>query len=205
MSQVCLFRLTMDEFPVTLKDKLLKYDLKFIVREIGGETGKVHFQGVVVSKIATIRKIFEREVGGGNRLYSVKLSDNEERTVQYLCKGASETDDPDVVYNVGFDTDTLHMAYWLENSLVKSSGKRKRHTNLLDDCYEGIKERLHADTAAINVGTEIVKWYLDQRIRLPSSFAMGSMISTYIARLNNDSGLEITPDLFRRLYPNLGF
>ena len=41
------------------------------------------------------------------------------------------------------------------------------------------------DDSAEKVCSVIIRWYLDQQLRLPTSFAMETMVVTYRARLND--------------------
>lgn len=186
---------------------LRKNGLIFLVKEMGSEGDNPHFQGILECKINTVRTFMKRHFMG-NAEYSVKKTEDVTRTLQYLCKGASAIDEPEVVFNNGMAlVEQMHEAYWLENAELRTQSRKKKREqgNPLYLCYEDIKGSLHPTTSAINVGVAILKWYCEKRIRVPNQFVMGTMISTYILWLNSDAHVEIESDLFRRLYPTLGF
>lgn len=201
-----MFRVTVDELPEDFLRWFKKQDSKFLVKEYGDAGDNPHFQGLLSGNLNSVRSTFKRHFIG-NGQYSIKKTDDVPRTVQYLCKGPSACDMPEVIFNIGFNVDSLHEAYWLEQaeSKTKSRKAKKETGNLLYRCYSDIKSTLSSDTAPINVGVAILKWYSEHDLRVPSQFNMGTMISTYLLWLSRDSGAEIEPCLFRRLYPNLGF
>ena len=65
-----------------LHDELVKTGLLFLVREIGEETGKIHFQGVWHGVESTVRKIIKKYgyKGNGTPGYSVKACNDAHNT-----------------------------------------------------------------------------------------------------------------------------
>lgn len=102
-----------------------------------GENGCLHYQGLVEIDITPpcYAQKFKRKGYKGNQVYSTKQvpTDDKDRTLQYLCKGAKKGTLPVVVNNTMCLTDQqierFHYAYWTENQeIAKSKNSKKDKT-----------------------------------------------------------------------------
>jgi len=49
----------------------------------------------------------------------------------------------------------------------------------LKKCYEDIQDRLHSESAPIDIGVAVLQWYCDEQLRVPSQAHMRRIILTY--------------------------
>ena len=129
-----------------------------------------------------------------------------------ICAKEPREEEPDILYNVGILTDGRHTVWWLKHDEIQESkcNERKRKTeNLLEECYHDIVDKLKEGSPnAWNICALVLRWYLDKNKRVPSSFAMQTMVMTYYCRLNeemNEIDRLTDSELVNRLYPNVQF
>ena len=187
------FRIIDEQLADGLYDKLKTTGLKFLVRERGSETGVIHYQGIWYGVEQSLRKYIKSFGYKGNEKYSVKKVDDFEGLVNYLCKGDDEETPPDIRFNEGILTDGRHEVWWIKNKEIKAaksqSSKKRKIENVLDTCYEDIAEELDHNSFADQIGARILQWYYDEGKRIPTRFAMETMIGTFRLRLN-----ELAPE-----------
>lgn len=195
--QNCTFRITGDYPDGFIVDMRLKYGMTLMIREHGEKCGK-HYHGFCLqTKLNTLRQYLKRRFKG-NGEYSCKLAGDDGAALRYLCKGASQDDLPDVVYNDGHVLEQLHSSYWEHNKVYK---KRARKGDILDRCYEDIEPLIGTSTDRRVIGSEIIGWYDEMGKRMPARFAMDTMITTYIVRQNKKQAVPLTKlELFDQLY-----
>lgn len=188
----------------------LTYIRKFadiIVQELS-EQGKNHYHALLRMNKSTYVSWMKKWYPGGNKLYATKpIVDSADlhKTLCYFCKGASSDDLPNVLFMHGLiDYVGLHEKWWsVAQEVQTKSRKRKSSHSILEECYTSVP---HSSMSAKDIGVHIMRFYVSKKIRLPSQFAMTSMITTYLA-WNNESADDQTrisdDDLFCRLYPKL--
>ena len=181
--------------------------LRLAVKE-GGEDKKDHFHFYVEGVLNTWRTYFKRHIGGGNTVYSVKQCDDDYMGyLRYLCKGENGGE-PMVLFSDGYDIKKLHDEYIEVGKEMKAAAqlnkKRKRPTNVLDECWEYVQENCTCSSTQTGIGVAIMKWYYSHRMRLPNTASMSTMINTYMQWFNETAVRPISDDdMFRRLYPTL--
>lgn len=220
-------RITIDEIPTIVKNTLLqKYGLTLLVREMGAETQKLHYHGLLTTdkSCATIRQYIKRQFSGNN-MYSLKIVKEVNGWINYLCK-----EDPvDVVINIGHDIAKHHRQYLLHQEEKKEFIKEKKERMAsLEDIYNDVKSILvndplyqrpmycydhehqkdYIDTQFSKIGAAIIRHYVNNKKRLPTSFNMETMIITFQAWINEEKDDEDERkhddiQTFQYLYPKL--
>lgn len=114
----------------------------FAVREVSGDNEHWHWFLRSDTRINSLRELLRRSVPeiAGNRGYSLKVCDDADRYMQYMCKGDGPDMMPEVVWKVGLDlVDTkfqeLHEAYWVENR----QARRQRRMTVSEKVLEAAK------------------------------------------------------------------
>lgn len=181
------FRITDSAIPDGLYASLKTKGLIFLVKEIGTETKKPHFQGIIFCNKNTLRNLLKAYYTG-NEGYSTKVikDGNVLRTVQYLCKGTSKDEGPDVRFNEGYDIDALHAEYWAVRSEIR--GSKRKAPDLIDSLVSwlsGVTPPVQVREKSRLVGL-IVQYHHEHSLRTPTSFQMESMFNTVLTRLNPD-------------------
>ena len=204
------FRLTQEVIPEEHLNYFKMKGLKLACQEGDGKEQSFHYHMYFEGNLNTLRQYVKRNFPGGNAVYSIKKCDDLfVNYLRYICKGESRDGEPRMLFSDGYDIQKLHDEYWdaqdeFRADLKKTLGKRKRVKNVLEECWERIEGTCTESSTQTAIGAEIIQWYLDQGMRLPTTFAMSSMINTYVARLNRQAVHGVSAiDLFRRLYPTL--
>lgn len=183
--------------------------LKLAVREGNGKDKEYHYHMYIEGNLNVWRLYFKRHIGGGNAVFSIKkCQDDYVGYLRYMCKGEPEGSEPCVLFSDGYDIKKLQEEFVAVGKEMKDAAKlnskRKRPTNVLDECWEYVQENCTCSSTQTGIGVAIMKWYYSHRMRLPNTASMSTMINTYIQWFNETA---ITPipddDLFRRLYPTL--
>lgn len=199
----------MEEIPDNVINYLISKNLQLLVKEVGEETHKEHYHGMIDMPRKTLYDFFRKNFTGGNKVWSVKECTDIDGWIRYCCKGQQRGVLPDIRYNVGHDVDAVHNAYWDVNDELKQPAvKRKRAVNLLEEIWEDIKEELGTCISGRVIASIVYRWYLKKQKRLPTSFAMHSMCMTYAARVNdmNVGIYQLTDtEMCAKLYPNVEF
>lgn len=183
--------------------------LQLAVREGNGEDKEYHFHLYVEGNLNGWRTYFKRNIGGGNPTFSIKkCQEDYVGYLRYLCKGDPVGTEPFVVFSNGYDIKKLQEEFIAVGKemrvAARLNSKRKRPTNVLDECWEYVQENCSSGSSQTAIGVTIMNWYYSHRMRLPNNASMSTMINTYMQWFNKTS---LTPmndfDMFRRLYPNL--
>lgn len=156
----------------------------FLVQEVGDE-GRAHYQGLIYMEPTTqllknLRNTITRKLKlTGNRAYSVAEAPTPEGYVQYLCKGADETNQPIVLSNPkGVDTKAGHEAYWAEHArlLVENPKGYKRRSvwSLLQECTT-------PNMSAVDIGLKALELY-EKANKVANPNALRNMAFTIRAR-----------------------
>lgn len=201
-----LLRITGDMLPVGMFAYLKENGLLFLVKELGKDGVNPHFQGIIRMNKNSLRTKLKR-TDLTSREWSVKETDNVERSVQYLCKELQTGGQ--VIYNEGFDTERLSRAYHEEAVQHAASKKRKRGENVLELCYDDIKKEIGHSTDGRVIGAEVLRWHIENGRRAPNAFSMQTLINTYVCYQNNklDGSIDKLSymELLSRLYPNVNY
>ena len=134
--------------------------------------------------------------------------DDVEGWINYLCKGGGKDCPPDVRYNEGHLLDGRHDVWWIKHEEIKAlqsqNSKKRKIENVLDTCYQDIVDDIDARTGNSNLGARILEWYYDEGKRIPSRFAMETMMGTIRLRLNAlapEGRKKTYAEMFNELYP----
>lgn len=172
--------------------------MTLMIREYGKDGDNLHYHGYCREvSLNTLRQYLKRNFKG-NEQYHCKLAGDDDAALRYLCKGSSEGELPQIVYNDGHVVETLHASYWEHNKVYK---KRARKGDILDTCYADIEKAIGYSTDRRVIGSEIIGWYDEMGKRMPARFAMDTMITTFIVRQNKKQAVPLTKlELFDQLY-----
>lgn len=207
------FRIDDSVMPEGLHDELIKIGMTFCVKEKVDKDGidtNPHFQGIINGVESTIRKSIKKYGYKGNGQYGLTKLTDVEGYINYLCKGTSEEEGPDVRYNDGINLEGRHQVWWIKKNEIQkaqsSRSKKRKFDNILDTCYEEIFEKVDHNSSRLDVGCAILQWHLDNGKRIPTSFNMESMVGTYRLRLNEVAPVDerkSISDMWLSLYPKL--
>lgn len=188
---------------------VVKTEPFLLVRETGenGDNPHYHICFASASKTQTIRSWINRTAWKGNKNYSLKtgIEDKLERQFNYLLKGRSRDDLPEVIRrSADFDDAVIaerHKAYWVENQeLVSGSRKRKANsgTAIGEQVYAICKKK--SDSLGAIVSEDIVievtmRWYLSHKASM-SVYHVTNVVNWVIGKLHtqesvNDLGVDL--------------
>jgi hypothetical protein len=182
--------------------------LTLCVREdADADVNRTHMHLLVHGKKTNIQKWLQRQYPG-NANHSIKKCDDVLGYLRYCCKGKSVDEKPIVLYNSGHDVDYNHSEYWRINEALKQSntrsGKKRKASNCLEECWHHVKTMVGPSTSYKVIGASVLRWYLDSGRRVPATYAMDTMVKTFIGRQNNDQEFPMTDEeLFAHLYPTI--
>ena len=146
------------------------FSTQYVVCREGDSTSNVHYHGYALShsKISAVRVNFKRRFPDhiGNDGYSLKVCDSEvHQYYNYLCKGNSEYELPEIVLRQGlqFDEDWIkshHDAYWVRNSELSRSSKQRKELAV----YGNVVERVELEAKRLKLSgrdrEELAKIYI---------------------------------------------
>jgi hypothetical protein len=188
------------------KDSLIKmihgYDKWFVVLET--EANRDHIQGVVKkvcknkinpkSVVDNFRiKLKKNQELEGNKDFSVKQNDGNEKNIVYLCKGKGRSVGPEVVMNnilLEEDVRLSHLKYWEKNEeLKRTDGKKK---------WYKIKEQKLSEKWQKKVeNNQWVEWYMkiilyhdSNDLIIPDQYQIEKLINTYMFKSVDDKELR---------------
>lgn len=207
-SEFLCLRISRDVLPVGLMTYLIENGLHLLVKEKGSSGDNPHFQGIIKTKVNSIRTYFKRIFEGGNKDWSVKKCPEPGRFAQYLSKELLTGGE--VIYNEGYDMKALNIAYHEEAVQVKSSTKKRRIDNVTEEIWADKKFRdtVGCSTDGRVIAAGILRWHIDAGRRVPNSFNMQTLAMTYVVRNNDLSNIHdrlSDVEMVSRLYPNINF
>lgn len=141
-------RLTLDDDD-NVKDFLKNYSAVLCVKEDPDtEVSSIHYHVLIQCdiKLATFRARLKTHFGAdfkGNKHYSIKSieEDENEKAINYLCKGKSKEKKPLVIINsYSIDTDDRHQLYWE----IRADVKHKTKTKPKEDCIQFILDKYNS-------------------------------------------------------------
>lgn len=181
-----------------------------VVRETGenGDNPHYHFAFASAAKSQTVRTFINRTAWKGNKNYSLKVGDENlmERHFNYLCKGSSKNDLPEVVMSSDhFDNAVIeerHESYWTENEkLVQGSRKRKANSGV------SIGEQIYAickgkgDGGGIPSEDQVIeiamRWYISHKTSM-SVYHVTNVVNWVMGKLHSTT--EDVNDLGKNLF-----
>lgn len=132
-------RLTLDDDD-QVKDFLKTYTAVLCVKEDPDtEISSIHYHTLIHTdiKLPTFRARLKTHFGNdfkGNKHYSIKSIDEDEndKAINYLCKGKSKTKEPLIILNTySIDTNDRHTLYWEIRADIKHQTKTKPKENCI--------------------------------------------------------------------------
>lgn len=193
---------------------LAKYVVKsepfLCVREVGENGNNLHYHIAFASSAKTqcIRTWINRSAWKGNKNYSLKVGSEDllERQFDYLCKGKSRDDLPEILSASADFDDTVvakrHETYWIEHDKLMATGrKRKANTGTAigDQVYAICKQK--ADTLGVIPSEDQVieitmRWYIAHKTSM-SVFHVTNVVNWVIGKLHTqDTVNDLGHDLF---------
>lgn len=173
----------------------------FCVRE--EEAQRPHYQAVVRTSIKSqafrVRVTNAFKECKGNSGYSIKTGDDYDGFVQYLCKGASRDDVPDVVYvqDITITRDVIaakHEAYWQRNKELRTRVKKDRKA-FDEELLERCRPLVASDANELDARSVIANEYLIMKRETGAS-----SVDVYRARQTvNAVWLQLHPGAHRAL------
>lgn len=193
----CTFRITGLYPDGFIPDMRRRYGMTLMVREFNEQGENLHYHGYCQNvRLNTLRMYLKRHFKGNDQ-YSCRKAGSDHDALRYLCKGKKDQK-PDVIYNDGHNTDLLHQLYWETNAEIQ---KKKRKGNILEQCWDDIKDLVGDSTDESVIGGEILEWYHVSGKRFPTVHAMNTMLNTYIYSQNYKQTQPYSKsEMFRRLY-----
>lgn len=171
-----------------------------VVRESGEETGKDHIHALLVcddsKKLQTIRMDLRRkfpQLSGNTASYSLSLVRDLEKYERYLCKGASEDEDPvfasclGIRYSPDWKSEN-HSNYWRLNFQCQKdkAAEKKRKLSFTDFLEEEAKKRKIVWSDAEKLRDLYVELSFTERRGVLNKNQIDSTVNSLIGRLCPD-------------------
>lgn len=176
---------------------LHKYNKTFVVSE--NEKTNHHLQGLILfetknkilqkSAVDQFRKSLKDSNGlKGNKDFSVKGCDNNDKYIRYLCKGDSEKEEPKIFQNnilLENEIRLTHLNYWKENKELKATDGHKKYHQILE-VELSKKMQNFMLSAEDTMAMKIVLWHEKNDKLIPDPFSLKKMVNTYLMKQEPD-------------------
>lgn len=200
---------TIETFLKPLREKYVDEEIRFLcVREVGENGNNPHYHIAFASKVKTqaIRTWINRTAWKGNKNYSLKTGSEDllERQFDYLCKGKSADDMPEIVARSDdFDDSVIkerHDRYWVNNKAYNAVSGRKRKTDAAtsvgQQIYDICKQRPGGIPSEDQVIEIAMRWYINHKFSM-SVYHVTNVVNWVMGKLHTQETVnDLGSDLF---------